>query len=61
MRPAYTVSYDLLINVGKKTSIRRDCDPLKVSHQTASDVGKKTSIRRDCDVAEEELALLSGL
>jgi len=37
--------------VGKKTSIRRDCD---IGRKNASslpfrEVGKKTSIRRDCD------------
>ena len=36
-------------SVGKKTSIRRDCDlPLDGGYPEAH-VGKKTSIRRDCD------------
>jgi len=36
--------------VGKKTSIRRDCDPKLTAYSlTLLPVGKKTSIRRDCD------------
>jgi len=35
--------------VGKKTSIRRDCDPVMVTSFPSPAVGKKTSIRRDCD------------
>jgi len=36
--------------VGKKTSIRRDCDTTVRIMPAAANVGKKTSIRRDCDL-----------
>ena len=36
--------------VGKKTSIRRDCDSVRSAYREIIIVGKKTSIRRDCDV-----------
>jgi len=38
--------------VGKKTSIRRDCDATLQRSLNNSSVGKKTSIRRDCDFEE---------
>ena len=41
----------LALPVGKKTSIRRDCDLTACSLTLLPNlVGKKTSIRRDCDV-----------
>jgi len=37
------------ILVGKKTSIRRDCDLYRGASGAPPFVGKKTSIKRDCD------------
>ena len=39
------------LEVGKKTSIRRDCDfYFPATELLVAEVGKKTSIRRDCDI-----------
>jgi len=40
-----------MLIVGKKTSIRRDCDCLAYNFGHKN-VGKKTSIRRDCDTSK---------
>ena len=48
----------IMIHVGKKTSIRRDCD---ISNRSKFSlilfVGKKTSIRRDCDLIMASLSM----
>ena len=49
MRPFQLPRLESVIIVGKKTSIRRDCDPPYVKSSKLTFVGKKTSIRRDCD------------
>ena len=47
--------------VGKKTSIRRDCDYLSGGKADPPlKVGKKTSIRRDCDLEEDDFLLYCG-